>query len=98
MFDMAPSAPLEIGTIFTWDELFFPSDPATPNPFYPDFATCLTNAQEANPERGDYFGFQIQPMIDVPLPTENCFTKSKSETALMITKLWLHRSTLTHPM
>ncbi|MCG8625603.1 MAG: hypothetical protein MJE68_26835 [Proteobacteria bacterium] len=75
MFDMAPSAPLEIGTIFTWDELFFPSDPATPNPFYPDFATCQLNAQEANPERGDYFGFQLQPMIDVPLPTETCFIK-----------------------
>ena len=25
MFDMAPSAPLEIGTVFTWDELFFSS-------------------------------------------------------------------------
>ena len=75
MFEMASSAPLEIGTIFTWDELFFPSDPTTPNPFYPDFTSCRTNAQEMNPERGDYFGFQIQPMIDVPLPTESCFIK-----------------------
>ena len=57
------------------DELFFPSDPATPNPFYPDFATCQTNAQEANPERGDYFGFQIEPMIDFPPSNETCFIK-----------------------
>ena len=75
MFDMASSAPLEIGTIFTWDELFFPPDPATPNPFYPDFMTCRTNALETNPERGDYFGFQLQPVIDIPLPTETCFIK-----------------------
>jgi hypothetical protein len=75
MFETAPSPPLEIGTIFTWDELFFPSDPTTPNPFYPDFATCQMNAQEMNPERGDYFGFQVQPVIDVPLSTETCFIK-----------------------
>ena len=77
MFNMSASAPLEIGTIFTWDELFFPSDLATSNPFYPDFATCQANAQEtaAASDRGDYFSFQIQQMIDVPLPTETCFIK-----------------------
>ena len=75
MFNMSSSAPLEIGTIFTWDELFFPSDPTTPNPFYRTFATCQTNARESSPDRGDFFSFQIQPVIDVPLPTETCFIK-----------------------
>ena len=75
MFNMSSSAPLEIGTIFTWDELFFPSDSNTPNPFYRDITSCRTNAQETNPERGDYFSFQIQPAIDVPLADETCFIK-----------------------
>ena len=75
MSNMSSSAPLEIGTSFTWDELFFPSDSTTPNPFYQTFATCQTNAREVSPDRGDFFSFQIQPVIDVPLPTETCFIK-----------------------
>ena len=75
MFNMSSSAPLEIGTVFTWDELFFPDDPSTPNPFYMDLASCQNNARETTPERGDYFSFQIQQMIDEPQPTESCFIK-----------------------
>ena len=77
MFNMSSSAPLEIGTIFTWDELFFPTDTNTPNPFYPDFDTCQANARESTTvaDRGDYFSFQIQPMIDFPDDTNTCFIK-----------------------
>lgn len=77
MFSMAPSAPLEIGTIFTWDELFFPTDTNIPNPFYPNFASCQENARESNTiaDRDDYFSFQIQEMIDVPDDTNTCFIK-----------------------
>ena len=77
MFGMSTIAPLDVGTVFTWDELFFPSDTNTPNPFYPTLASCQANAQESSAaaDRGDYFSFQIQQMIDVPLPNQTCFIK-----------------------
>ena len=76
MFNMSTSAPLEIGTFFTWVELFFPNPVGSvANPFYPDSATCRANASQSNPERGDYFSFQLQPMIDFPLANETCFIK-----------------------
>ena len=77
MFGMSTIAPLDVGTVFTWDELFFPSDTNTPNPFYPTLASCQANAQESSAaaDRGDYFSFQIQQMIDVPLSNETCYLK-----------------------
>ena len=75
VFNVSSSAPLDIGTVFTWDEIFFPSDATTPNPFYSTLASCQANAQESSPDRGDYFSFQIQQMIDVPLSNETCYLK-----------------------
>ena len=66
-FSMSSSAPLKIGTVFTWNELFFPSDENTPNPFYLNFNTCVEHAQESTPNPGDFFSFQVI--------TDTCFIK-----------------------
>ena len=76
-FGMSSSAPLDIGLVFSWNELFSPPNINTPNPFYPTLASCQANAQESSAaaDRGDYFSFQIQQMIDIPLRNQTCFIK-----------------------
>ena len=75
-FNMSEAAPIQIGTLFLFDELVL-STPEQPKPFYSDFATCQTNAIESNNDAvpSDYFRFDIQQEIPTPVITDTCFVK-----------------------
>lgn len=76
MYSMSCSVPVDVGAVFTWNELFIPLQITNaPTPFYQDFGTCQVNAQKQNPNEGDFFSFKIQQVIDVPQPNEFCFIK-----------------------
>lgn len=74
-FDFNETAPIEIGTIFTFNELIF-STTMRARPFYATQSDCEASGSSINPTLSEFFRFSQTNLIERPEPIiDSCFIK-----------------------
>ena len=74
-FDVNENAPIEIGTIFTFNELIV-STPIRARPFYTSQAECVASGMLADTSLSEFFRFSQVDVIERPIPlSDSCFIK-----------------------